>query len=149
MINIMLSIRGKEMVDSNSFLNSELLIEKKYHEEISGYVGKSDHERNPFNRFVDAWWLSLCIGVKNDTLVEIGSNSVKFNEGSILSRDPWRITILELVAISKLGEKSLFEPRKIIDMANNFANAGFHIILDELRGNQDPTLALFISNTLE
>ena len=79
---------------------------KKFHEIISPHVS---HGKGPFRRWIDAWWLGLCIGHHQDQRLPLPERShcTKFNDGGILSSDPWRITHLELLVLAEEGEEVL------------------------------------------
>ena len=67
---------------------------------------------------------------------------VKFNDGAILSTDPWRIVHLELLAIAEEREAVLENPRPVIRVALEYANGGFPWLLEQLVGEAEPTLRL-------
>ena len=67
---------------------------------------------------------------------------MKFNTAAILNSDPWRITHLELLALSEEGSDVLDNPGRVIHIASEYANAGFPWLLDRMIGEAEPTLAL-------
>ena len=128
-------------VIENPYVSHDLLIDKKLHEIIAPHVS---HGKRPFRRWIDAWWLGLCIGhhqVQRLPLPE-RSQCTKFNDGGILSSDPWRITHLELLVLAEEGEDALVKPARVIRLASEYANSGLKWIADELLGEANGTLRL-------
>jgi hypothetical protein len=114
---------------------------------VSGRIGElvSKGEKDgsaPFPRQVDAWWMAMSIGVRQGRRTPLPERVVKFNDGGILSSDPWRITQLELLTLSLLGAEALDSPSQTIRMASEFANTGFDWLLETVLGQAEPTLAL-------
>jgi hypothetical protein len=68
--------------------------------------------------------------------------TTKFHSGVILNSDPWRITHLELLALSEEGAVALDSPQRVIHIASEFANTGLSWIVDRLLGEAEPTLTL-------
>jgi len=51
----------------------------------------------------------------------------------ILSRNPYRITQMQMIALSVSGEPSvLLEPKKMLDICSNLANAGIPVLISIL-----------------
>ncbi len=67
---------------------------------------------------------------------------VKFIDGSILSSDPWRITHLELLALSKEGDQVLTQPRTVVGIAMEYANFGLEWLQDKCLLKAEPTLSV-------
>ena len=133
------------MVKSNYYSNQELFIAKEFHEGLQNYITRKETKDLPFARQIDAWWLALCIGVKIKYRTPLPENKVKFNDGSILETDPWRLTHLELIALSEEDEKILDDPKQVIRIANEYANTGFEWITNKIVGDPDSSLTLLHS----
>ncbi|MEU3560466.1 hypothetical protein [Kitasatospora sp. NPDC006786] len=97
-----------------------------------------------FPRQIDAWWLGLCIGVRlgEKTPLYPEGKRVKFIDGGILNSDPWRITHLELLALSTEGDDILSQPRRVLQIAMEYANFGLEWLRDECLLKVEPTLSL-------
>lgn len=126
----------------NPFDRSDLLLETKHHSIISDSIARADGEK-PFKRFVDAWWLALCIGVRSEQRVKLSGETTKFNDGGIFSSDPWRIIHLQLLGLSWLDSKALDHPNQIIQIASEYANGGIEWIIETIHGQPNRTLAIY------
>jgi hypothetical protein len=132
----------------NPYASQDLYVSSDVSERMSDFVARSDKEAaKPFARQVDAWWLAMGIGVRIGHRTPLPEKTVKFNDGGILSSDPWRITQLELLAISQMGIEAIESPAGVIRMASEFANTGFEWLFDKVLGVAEPTLAL--TNSIE
>lgn len=129
---------------SNPYANQDLFWPKEFSENyVKSFQGQRD-VRKPFQRQIDLWWCALCLGVRLNrrTLLGPRDNLVKFNDGGILSSDPWRITHLELLALAELGEDGLDNPSDTIQMAAQYAATGAKVIEEICAGAAEPTLTL-------
>ena len=125
----------------NPYASQDLLIDAKLHEILESHVSRAD---GPFQRWIDAWWLGLCIGRKQNQRLPLPERSQckKFNDGGILASDPWRITHLELLMLAEGGEEVLMDPRRVVRIASEYANGGLKWIANELLGEAAGTLRL-------
>ena len=129
---------------SNPYANQDLFWQKEFRENyVKALQGRGD-VRKPFQRQIDLWWCALCLGVKLGRRTPLGPKDrlVKFNDGRILSSDPWRITHLELLALAELGEEGLDNPSDTIQMAGEYAATGASVIEEICAGAAEPTLTL-------
>lgn len=128
----------------NRYANQDLFIARVHHQRLGGFVSRSPQDSQPFARQVDAWWAAIAIGVQRRERIPLQTDQVKFNDGSILSTDPWRITHLELLALAEGGDEMLDNPVEVIRMVSEYANAGFPHLLEHLTGQPEPTLNLMM-----
>ena len=128
----------------NRYANQDLFIARIHHERLPAFVSRSEQDSHPFARQVDAWWAAIGIGVQRGERTPLPADQVKFNDGGILSSDPWRITHLELLALAEGGEEIIEKPAEVIRMASEYANTGFPHLLEHLMGQPEPTLNLMI-----
>jgi len=127
----------------NRYANQDLFIARIHHERLLGLVSRAEQQEvQPFDRQVDAWWAAMAIGVQRGERTPLPADQVKFNDGGILTSDSWRITHLELLALSEGDPEILEKPREVIRLASEYANAGFPYILEHLVGQPEPTLSL-------
>lgn len=74
-------------------------------------------------------------------------NLSKFNTGVIFTREPWRITNLELIALADTGELGTANAGEVLTIGSEYAMMGIECLAAELRGSAFPLLALM--NDLE
>ena len=128
----------------NRYANQDLFITRAFREPLGDIVSRSELDSHPFARQVDAWWAAIVIGVQRGERTPLPTDQFKFNDGSILSSDPWRITHLELLALAEGGDEMLEKPTEVIRMASEYANTGFPSLLEHLIGQPEPTLNLMM-----
>lgn len=127
---------------TNRYANQDLYIAKCHHDSLGNFVSRDEQKNKPFHRYVDAWWAAMAVGVKLGERTPLPSDVTKFNDGRVLSSDPWRITHLELLALAEEGPGAIDRPANVIRMASEYANSGFPYLLDKLIGQNEPTLNL-------
>ena len=137
----------------NRYATSDLFIAREYREQLTNFVDRLDDGGptsksgvlRPFRRQIDAWWAALVLGVRSGQRTPLSTeNRSKFNDGSVLSSDPWRITHLDLLALAEEGPGMLDRPADVVRMANEYANGGFEELLGQLVGQPEPTLNLML-----
>ena len=126
----------------NPYGSQDLFIDADVSVRIGDFVSRSEKDGKPFARQVDAWWLAIGLGVHMGYRNALPGKTVKFNDGGILSTDPWRITHLELLALAEEGESVLDKPVQVIRIASEYANTGFPWLIEQLLGQAEPTLTL-------
>ena len=129
---------------ANRYANQDLNIAKRHHDRLGTFVSRSGPDNQPFSRYVDAWWAAMAIGVRLGRRTPLPPEVIKFNDGRILSSDPWRITHLELLALAEAGPEALDRPADVIRRASEYANTGFPSLLAQLIGQNEPTLNLML-----
>lgn len=140
--------------------NQNLRIPADQYENVRRFTmtGQSDSNRNrdniPFTRYVDIWWLAMCIGIQEGrrTTLDSGKWHQFVRAGEVLPSNPWRIFQLQLLAIGVTGNTDILsKPGDLISMANEFAATGLPILLNEALGSQVPIWAMtdFVNNRLE
>lgn len=141
----------------NPFQTAELRIPESLRDEVSRYCQgptqegrKTGHADAPFPRVVDMWFLALCLGAKMDRREDLTAIKMhKFNDGTVLSSDPWRIDALMLLAISLTNDTTIVtEPAKIINLANEYAAGGLADVIDMLKDG-DADAIYNLSDNLE
>lgn len=133
----------------NPYQNQELRYPKEYAEHIQDYLlGKEEDKKKkhalrqrPFKRIVDIWMLALCLGVRNGKRRDLErGDSMKYEQGSIFTRDHWRVNFITTLIVGAEDNVDLIStPRKIIQLANQYAAAGFSELFSSVRdSNMDP-----------
>ena len=125
----------------NPFQNLELRIPESYRDEVNRYcqtqpdaLTKASPDDSPFQRYVDFWFVAVCLGARRGIRTKL-EKPHKFITGEILSRDPHRIHLLELLAVSFTDNAFIIEnPSDVIDIANELAATGIPELLSMLRG---------------
>jgi len=126
----------------NPYASQDLNIASEVSDRMPELVSRSESDARPFSRQVDAWWMAMVIGVWLGQRVALPRDTRKFNDGGILSSDPWRITHLELLALAEADETVLERPAQVIRIAAEYANGGFPWLFDQLVGVAEPNLTL-------
>ncbi len=130
----------------NPFQNLELRVPEAYRFDVDRFCqtqpaggARPSPDHSPFERQVDFWFLAICLGARKGKRTPL-QQPHKFATGEILSRDPYRIELLELLAISFLRDPwAIEEPRKVIDLANELAATGIPELVTMLTdGNAQP-----------
>ena len=129
----------------NPFAGSDLIAPIEHRNFYDWYClrgGVTSIDQSPFPRMIDFWFASLSFAarekLKPDNLS--GRETFKFNDGSVLDRDSWRVQAIMLISISIEGDvKIVGEPNRMITIANGLASAGVPEIVGMLRdGSQEP-----------
>ena len=129
--------------DANPYAGHDLYLPRAWHESYQRYTRPErsegrDLDSAPFPRMVDMWWAALGIGVRQEQRSPMGDDPVKFETGSILNSDPWRITHLGLVAIAVEGDEVLDRPGEVIRIANEYAATGSEYLVTTMAGHAKP-----------
>ena len=131
--------------------NQNLRIPAEHYENVRRFTMTRQVEKNknrdniPFDRYVDVWWLAMCIGVQEGrrTTLESSKWHQFVRAGEVLPSNPWRIFQLQLLAIGITGgTEILSKPGELISMANEFAATGLPILLNEALGSEVPIWAM-------
>lgn len=131
---------------TNPFQSLELRIPEAYRDEVDRFCqtqpgggARPSPDESPFERQVDVWFLAVCIGARKSKRTRLVKPH-RFIWGDILSRDPSRIELLELVAISYTNDPWILEnPSEMMDLANELAATGLPEVIDMLKaGNAKP-----------
>ena len=128
----------------NPYSNQDLFLPKDFADNYVKALQARADVRKPFPRQIDLWWLAMCLGLRMGYRTQPGPREslVKFNDGGILSSDPWRITHLALLALAELGEDGLDDPAGTIKMATEYAATGVGAIEEMCAGAPEPTLTV-------
>ena len=141
---------------TNPFQNLELRIPEAYRSEIDRFCQtqpgggtKPSPDDSPFERQIDIWFLAICIGAQKRKRTKLVKPH-RFITGELLSRDPYRIELLELLAISYEDDPWILEkPSEIIDMANELAATGLPELINMLTDRNDKPIWNLTDNLLE
>jgi len=126
---------------TNPFQNLELRIPEAYRDEVDRFCQtqpgggtRPPPDDSPFERQIDIWFLAVCIGARKGKRTQV-IKPHRFITGELLSRDPYRIESLELLAVSYTDDPWILEKSsEIIDLANELAATGLAEIIDMLKG---------------
>jgi len=131
---------------TNPFQNLELRIPEAYRGEVERFCqtqpgggARPSPDDSPFERQIDIWFLAVCLGARKGKRTSV-IKPHRFITGELLSRDPYRIELLELLAISYTNDPWILErPSEIMDLANELAATGLTEVVDMLKdGNAKP-----------
>ena len=141
---------------TNPFQNLELRIPEAYRGEVDRFCqtqpgggARPSPDDSPFERQVDIWFLAVCIGARRGRRSQV-IKPHRFMTGEILSREPFRIELLELLAISYNNDPWILEkPNEIMDLANEFAATGFPELFGLLKDGYAKPIWNLTDNLLE
>lgn len=125
---------------TNPFQNLELRIPEAFRDEVDRFCQtqpgggtRPPPDDSPFERQIDIWFLAVCIGARKGKRTQL-IRPHRFITGELLSRDPYRIESLELLAVSYTDDPWILErPSEIMDLANELAATGLAEIIDMLK----------------
>lgn len=125
--------------------NADLKIPTQHHNLFRRFTmtGRSDVNRDnvPFIRFVDLWWLALCIGVQEGKRIQPNSWHTFVRAGEIYSSCRQIFLQLQLLAMNEDESADILaDPVSLMGMANEYAAAGLEVIANETLGNEVPLL---------
>ena len=141
---------------TNPFQNLELRIPEAYRDEVDRFCQtqpgggtRPPPDDSPFERQIDIWFLAVCIGARKGKRTQV-IKPHRFITGELLSRDPYRIESLELLAVSYTDNPWILEkPSEIIDLANELAATGLAEIIDMLKGGSAKPIWNLTDNLVE
>ena len=121
----------------NIFAQYQIEMPKIYQEKIKTYVSTGGNaesrENSPFDRQIDFWYMSLCLAFKKDLTPIKESDTYNAITAEILSRNSFRITQMQMIALAITNDQSiLLEPKKMLDVCCGLANAGIPMLLNIL-----------------
>lgn len=131
--------------------NQNLRIPAEHLENVRRFTmtGQPESGKNrddiPFDRYVDIWWLALCLGIQEGrrTKLEPSKWHQFVRAGEVLPSNPWRIFQLQIMAIGETGNTDILsKPGELIAMANEYAATGLPLLLNEALGSQVPIWAM-------
>jgi hypothetical protein len=119
---------------NNPFAGKKLKVPTDFKADVQKYVTKQEESslvgaklsQSPFPRVVDFWFIALCLGARKYTGRKKQAPSMsEFMDASILNSEPWRITLISLLAIGLTENPDIVrEPGDIINLMNELAAAG-------------------------
>jgi hypothetical protein len=104
-------------------------------------------DQAPFRRMIDFWFFSISWAIKHEVPpVERSTGRLFVNLGpnpnDIRNFEEWRADLLAILAVRDYGVESpdMVDTRKVIDLANRYAEAGAPLLLDALEQGTDLAL---------
>lgn len=93
-----------------------------------------DAEDFPFATKKDLFMLAACIGAQHNRYKELAGNTIQIFDGATFKRDT-DVPILAALAYQREKDlEVLFDPRKIVNIAQGWANGGIQILNQQLIG---------------
>ena len=133
------------MRDHNPFDSIELVAPIDQDADYERYcqtASRASIDQSPFPRKVDLWFVGLSLAARMQLKpVDLSERKPrKFNDGSVLDSDSWRVQAIMLVAIAIEGNVEIVDdPHRMIAIANGLAAAGVPHIVEMLRdGDLEP-----------
>lgn len=129
----------------SSYVSQDLYLPRGFDDEFSELLVSSAKGCNkPFARKVDLWWATICIGAALGKHRSVDKDPVKFHTGQILANEQWRITHMELLALAREDETVLRNPRRVVEIAEEYGMAGVDWITERLRASTSPAIKLLV-----
>lgn len=121
----------------NIFAQYQIEMPRAYQDKIKNYVAtgsqSQSRENAPFDRQIDFWYMALCLAFYKGLTPVKEKDTYNAITAEILSRNPYRITQLQMIALTVAGDPSvLLEPKKMLDICINLANAGIPVLVSIL-----------------
>jgi len=108
-------------------------VERKVHpiyEELTSRSSKKA-EDHPFATMKDLFMMSACIGAQQDKFVELGPSRDIFSGETFNSKT--EVPVLAALAYHQTKDiEVLSDPKKVIEIAQGWANGGIHIVREAL-----------------
>lgn len=118
----------------NIFAQYQIEMPKSYQEKIKNYVStgsqNQSRENAPFDRQIDFWFMALCLAFNKGLTPVKEKDTYNAITAEILSRNKHRITQIQMIALSITEDPNiLLEPKKMLDICIELANAGIPRLL--------------------
>lgn len=130
--------------------NLKVYIDKEKHDTYEKLVkrGSENPDHYPFQTMKDLFMLSACLGYKHNAFEEIDSSK------DIFSTDVFdeKVDIPMLVALAYGREKALIDlldGRKVLDIAQGYANGGIGYVIEEVVNNPGKPLNNLVGLIIE
>ncbi|KKO46559.1 hypothetical protein WG68_04435 [Arsukibacterium ikkense] len=129
----------------NIFAQYQIEMPKAYQDKIKNYVAtgsqNQSRENAPFDRQIDFWYMALCIAFQKGLTPTKEKDTYNAISAEILSRNPHRITQMQMISLTIAEEPSiLLEPKKMLDICTSLANAGIPVLLSILADTESTPL---------
>ena len=131
--------------------NQDLKISEEHLENVRRFTmtrqteKKTNRDNIPFLRFIDIWWIAMCVGIQEGYRTQIDPKQwhTFARAGEVLPSNPWRIFQLQLLAVGATGNTDILsKPGDLITMANEYAATGLPILIDRVLGSEIPIWAI-------
>ncbi len=137
----------------NIFAQYQIPMPSSSQDKIKNYVStgtqNQSRENAPFNRQIDFWYMAMCIAFNKGLTPIKEKNTYNAITAEILSRNPYRVSQIQMIAISITNDiEVLNNPKEMLDICINLANAGIPLLLSVL-GDTDATPLQNIFDELE
>lgn len=133
---------------TNPFVNIAIYIDKRHNDLIYDKLVKrgTDHiEDYPFETKKDLFITAACVGAKNNKFRKLSNKSHNPFSGENFN-PKIDIPILFSLAYKKENDvEVLLDPKKVIEIAQGWANGGIEILKEELLGNPGRPLFNFVN----
>lgn len=130
----------------NIFASYSIEIPRIYQEKLKTFVStgtqSESRENSPFDRQVDFWFMSLCLAFNKGLTPVKEKDTYNAITAEILSRDPHRVTQMQMIALSLTHDvQVLAQPKKMLDLCCELANAGIPTLISILSDTDDYPLS--------
>jgi len=127
------------------YVAQDLFLPRDFDQEFSDLlVSGSKGADKPFPRKVDLWWATICIGAALGQYRPVAKDRVKFHTGQVFANEQWRVTHMELLALSREGQEALRRPPRVVEISEEYGMAGIDWITERLRASTRPAIKLLM-----
>lgn len=129
----------------NIFAQYQIEMPKVYQDRIKNFVSTGSQnqskENSPFERQIDFWFMALCLAFNKGLLPSKEKETYNAITAEILSRNPFRISQMQMIAIATTEDPNiLLEPKKMLDICIGLANSGIPLLLEILSDTESSPL---------
>lgn len=143
-------------MSTNPFAGLDIMISDDYRTHFDTYVQRREGKgarpiHQPFARNIDMWFAAICLAVNRGLKPNAPTGKMyKAAEGVVLSSDPWRPTVLTLLAIADAKDAAIIDrPGEMLRIASSYAAVGLPELLAILEERQGDTALDYLSEKLE
>ena len=124
--------------------NNRIYIDKSNHS-VYKELTESEEVKQPFSSMKNVFMLAVFIGYQQDQRIEL-KNKVEIFSWDVLARDEENVSLLRALAVAETGDvEILTDQGKILNIAEEYANAGIREIQEKIVEMQDNRIMHLVS----
>lgn len=124
--------------------NNRIHIDKSHHP-VYKELTESEEVKQPFDSMKNVFMLAVFIGYQQDQRIPL-ENRVDIFSWDVLSNDEENVSLLRALALAETGDvEVLTDQGEILDIAEQYANAGIREIQEKISDIQDNRIMHLVS----